>query len=55
MHTSQLVNAIKEALPNVHPKTINGTVWLLAERRPEEVYKPGRGLFRHVSFQENIS
>jgi hypothetical protein len=55
MHTSQLVNAIKEALPNVHPKTINGTVWLLAEKRPKEVYKPSRGLFRHVSFQEDIS
>ena len=55
MRTSQLVNAIKEALPDVHPKTINGTVWLLAEKRPEEVYKPFRGLFRHVSFQDNIS
>jgi len=55
MRTSQLVNAIKEALPDVHPKTINGTVWLLAEKRPEEVYKPGQGLFRHVSFLEGIS
>ena len=55
MHTSQLVNAVREALPNVHPKTINGTVWLLAEKRPEEVYKPSRGLFRHVSFREDIS
>jgi hypothetical protein len=55
MHTSQLVNSIREALPNVHPKTINGTVWLLAEKRPEEVYKPSRGLFRHVSFREDIS
>jgi len=55
MHTSQLVNAIREALPNVHSKTINGTVWLLAEKRPEEVYKPSRGLFRHVSFREDIS
>jgi hypothetical protein len=55
MHTSQLVKAIKEALPNAHPKTINGTVWLLAEKRPEEVYKPSRGLFRHVSFREDIS
>jgi hypothetical protein len=55
MHTSQLVKAIREALPNVHPKTINGTVWLLPEKRPEEVYKPSRGLFRHVSFQEDIS
>ena len=55
MHTSQLVNALREALPNVHPKTINGTVWLLAEKRAEEVYKPSRGLFRHVSFREDIS
>ena len=55
MHTSQLVKAVEEALPNAHPKTINGTVWLLAEKRPEEVYKPSRGLFRHVSFREDIS
>ena len=51
--TSQLVNALTEALPNIHPKTINGTVWLLAEKRPEEVYKPIQGLFRHVSFRED--
>ncbi|MCW4030851.1 MAG: hypothetical protein NWE80_00625 [Candidatus Bathyarchaeota archaeon] len=55
MRTSQLVKAIQDSLPDVHPKTINGTVWLLAEKRPEEVYKPFRGLFRHVSFQDNIS
>jgi len=52
MRTSQLVNTIRENLPDVHPKTINGTVWKLSETRPEEVYKPGRGLFRHVSFRE---
>jgi hypothetical protein len=55
MRTSQLIKAIEDSLPDVHPKTINGTVWLLPERRPEEVYKPGRGLFRHVSFREDIS
>ena len=55
MRTSQLVNALKEALPDLHPKTINGTVWLLAEKRPEEVYKPGQGLFRHVFFREVVS
>ncbi len=54
MRTSQLVKAIQDNLPEVHPKTINGTVSLLAEKRPEEVYKPFRGLFRHVSFQNNI-
>jgi len=53
MGTSQLVKAIQDSLPGFHPKTINGTVWLLPERRSEEVYKPGRGLFRHVSFRED--
>ena len=52
IRTSQLIKAIKENLPNVHPKTINGTVWKLPTTRPEEVYKPRRGLFRHVSFRE---
>ena len=55
MRTSQLIDAIKEDLPDVHPKTINGTVWKLPVTRPEEVYKPSRGLFRHVSFREVIS
>ena len=52
IRTSQLLNAIQEQLPNIHPKTINGTVWKLPTTRPEEVYKPSRGLFRHVSFRE---
>ena len=55
LRTSLLVKAIQDSLPDVHPKTINGTVWLLAEKRPEEVYKPSRGLFRHTSFREDIS
>ena len=54
MRTSQLINAIKESLPDVHPKTINGTVWKLPVTRSKEVYKPGRGLFRLVSFREII-
>ena len=52
IRASQLVNAIKESLPDVHPKTINGTVWKLPTKRPKEVYKPSRGFFRHVSFRE---
>jgi len=54
MRTSQLINAIKKNLLDLHPKTINGTVWKLPVLRPEEVYKPRRGLFRHVSFREVI-
>jgi len=52
IRTSQLINAIKENLPDIHPKTINGTVWKLPKTRPKEVYKPSRGLFRHMSFRE---
>jgi hypothetical protein len=52
IRTSQLINALKENLPDVHPKTINGTVWKLPATRPKEVYKPSRGVFRHVSFRE---
>jgi hypothetical protein len=52
MRTSQLLKAIQDDLPDAHPKTINGTVWKLPETRPEEVYKPERGRFRHVSFRE---
>ena len=55
MRTSQLIKAIQDSLPDVHPKTINGTVWLLPERKPEDVYKPSRGLLRHVSFREDTS
>ena len=54
MRTSQLIKALEDSLPDVHPKTINGTVWKLPVNRPEEVYKPGRGIFRHVSFREVI-
>jgi len=53
MQTTELVNAIKVELPNFHPKTINGVVWKLPTTKPKEVYKPKRGLFRHVSFREN--
>ena len=55
LRTTELKNAIMTKLPNAHPKTVNGTVWKLPETRSEEVYKPERGLFRHVSFQEKQS
>jgi hypothetical protein len=53
LRTSQLLKALQENLPDIHPKTINGTVWLLPEKRPEQVYKPERGLFQHVSFRKS--
>jgi hypothetical protein len=50
---TQLINAIKIKLPDVQPKTINGTLWKLPTTRPQEVYKPNRGLFQHVPFRDN--
>lgn len=51
---SKLVNEIKASLPDVSINTIHGVVWNLNVTRPNEVYKPARGLFRHVSFKDSI-
>ncbi len=47
-----LVNSIKEAYPEIPENTIHGTVWNLDVTIPKEVYKAGRGLFRHQSFND---
>ncbi len=51
LRTTELKKAIMAKLPDAHPKTVNGTVWKLPTTRPEQVYKPKRGLFCHVSFR----
>lgn len=43
---------IKEKFPEIPVNTIHGTVWNLEARVPNEVYKPARGLFRHVTFRK---
>ena len=49
---SVLVRKISQEFPEFPIKTIYGTVWNLDVRVPKEVYKPARGLFRHVEFRE---
>ena len=49
---SNLVRKIHEELPEIPINTIQGTVWNLETRVQNQVYKPARGLFRHVSFRE---
>ena len=49
---SVLVRKISQEFPEFPIKTIYGTVWNLETRVPKEVYKPARGLFRHVEFRE---
>ncbi len=35
-----------------HPKTVNGCVWKLTEKYPDKIYKPSKGLFRLLKFED---
>ena len=48
---SEIVRMIKEQLPEINVNHIHGTLWNLDLKRPNEVYKADRGLFRHVQFR----
>ena len=48
---SDLVRRVKDLLPDMNINHIHGKVWDLDKKMPSEVYKPERGLFRHVSFK----
>ena len=50
---SKLINEIKASLPDANVNHIRGTIWNLDVTRPGDIYKAGRGLFRHVSFRES--
>jgi len=49
---SELVRKIQQEFSEIPVNTIHGTVWNLDTRVPKEVYKPARGIFRHISFKE---
>jgi len=49
---SDLARKIQEDLHDIPINTIHGIIWNLETRVPNEVYKPARGLFRHVIFKE---
>ena len=48
---ADLNRMIEESDPKLHPKTINGCVWKLAEKYPDQVYKPEKGLFRLKKYE----
>jgi hypothetical protein len=52
---SELVSKIKASDSNLHPKTINGSIWKVVERFPDKVYKPSKGLFRLLKYKSNFS
>jgi hypothetical protein len=49
---ADLVRLIQTIDSSLKMKTIQGTVWDLAIRLPEKVYKPSHGLFRFVEFRD---
>lgn len=49
---SVLMRKIKEAIPSANPNTINGNTWNLDSVAPDKVYKPARGIFRHIKFKD---
>jgi hypothetical protein len=52
MRYSVLIRAVQAALPDAKQNTIHGSLWDLDVTKPEAIYKPARGLFRHVRFKE---
>ena len=36
----------------LHPKTVNGLIWKMIERFPDQVYNPSKGVFRLLKYKE---
>ncbi len=49
---SVLVKTIADTFPEIPINTIHGTVWNIETKEPQTVYKPARGLFRHVKYRD---
>lgn len=47
----ELARAVKTADASVHPKTLNGCIWKLADSFPDKVYKPAKGVFRYRKYK----
>jgi len=49
---SDLIRKIRREFSDFPRGTIHGNIWNLETRVPNKVYKPARGIFRHISFKE---
>jgi hypothetical protein len=52
---TELINIVKEILPDIPENTIRGIVWNLDAQFPKLIYKPARGLFKYVAFMTEPS
>ena len=50
---SDLLKRLRTEFPQVSPNTIQGNIWNLDVTHPNEVYKPARGEWRHISFRSS--
>ncbi len=48
---SELVASLKNHFPQTPINTIHGATWDLHTTHPSQVYKPERGLFKHINFK----
>ena len=49
---SELLRGILAAHPHIPANTVNGNIWNLETKLPEQFYKPAKGVFRLVKFRE---
>lgn len=49
---SVLIQRLTAALPGIPVNTIRGTLVALVDYKPDEVYRPAKGLFQHVRYRE---
>ncbi len=47
----ELLKEVKATDPTFHPKTVNGCIWKLTQRFPDQVYQPSKGFFRLVKYK----
>ena len=47
----ELRSRIEASDHSFHPKTVNGCVWKLVQKFPDQVYKPSKGLFRLLKYK----
>ena len=49
----ELAEKVRESDPSFHPKTVNGCIWKLIRKFPDQVYKPSKGLFRMLKYKSH--
>jgi hypothetical protein len=52
---AKLHKQIAAAFPDIPPNTIHGALHKFRTELPSEIYQPTKGLYRHVSFREEVT